>query len=653
MRRKRQAGRDIGEIPKVFNRRRRARGRKDLKYFLRAYFPMSFTSKFSKDHETVIEKTQHAVLSGGSFAMAMPRGSGKTTISERAALWAIGYGHSRYAVVIGSDQGAAQDNLESIKTEIESNERLREDFPEICVPVIALDGISQRVHGQLCCGVSTAMEWKVDKIVIPTTPNNKITSGSVIEVFGLKGGIRGTKHTLATGGDIRPDFVILDDPQTDESAKSPSQCNQREKLIRSAVLGLAGPQKSIAAVMPCTIICENDLAARFLDTERNPAWRGERMKLIYAWPKNTKLWEKYTELRKEELLKGDRKHTESNKFYRKNRKAMDEGALPAWPERKKEGEISAVQNVMNERIRMGEEAFAAEMQNEPIKQNTVIVNLTQEMVTNQLNGYNRGEIPQDCHHIVAGIDINLYALSWVVMACRNDFTCFCIDYGLYPGRNKRLWTEKSKATKEQAIFTGLHDLCTQIVERYPDNEVSFLIDGNFCTTYVYRAINSMCRCLRGRFVAARGRGAEHYRTPRQGDRNLIGSPGDQCHFRKSSLGNEVPFNSSYWHMKLQEAFQYTPGSQGSVSLFGNHAAVHTEFAEQLTSEKLVDMFYRHGEARYKWTTHGKNDIADASAMCLVGASLMGASFGGNIAATNQPKPNQQPRRRSGVQWIQI
>ena len=39
---------------------------------------------------------------------------------------------------------------------------------------------------------------------------------------------------------VRPTLVVLDDPQTDESARSLSQCSTRESVLAGAVLGLSG-----------------------------------------------------------------------------------------------------------------------------------------------------------------------------------------------------------------------------------------------------------------------------------------------------------------------------------------------------------------------------------------------------------------------------
>ncbi len=59
------------------------------------------------------------------------------------------YGHREFVCLIGSDEGHACDMLDSIKTELDSNEMLLADFPEVCFPIQALDGISNRANGQL------------------------------------------------------------------------------------------------------------------------------------------------------------------------------------------------------------------------------------------------------------------------------------------------------------------------------------------------------------------------------------------------------------------------------------------------------------------------------------------------------------------------
>ena len=72
-----QSGRDIGELPAVVNADRKQRANKEFRYFCDAYFPQTFYLAWSPDHLKVIGKIEQAVLHGGLFALAMPRGAGK------------------------------------------------------------------------------------------------------------------------------------------------------------------------------------------------------------------------------------------------------------------------------------------------------------------------------------------------------------------------------------------------------------------------------------------------------------------------------------------------------------------------------------------------------------------------------------------------
>ncbi|MBT5610095.1 MAG: hypothetical protein HOJ57_29410, partial [Lentisphaerae bacterium] len=131
------AGRDIGGLPEVVDPERRERCRTSFRSFCEAYFMLTFHLEWSDDHLRVIAKIEQAVLHGGLFAMAMPRGSGKSSLAECACLWAMLYGHRDFVTLIGSDEGHALGMLDSIKTELESNDLLLEDFPAVCYPIHA------------------------------------------------------------------------------------------------------------------------------------------------------------------------------------------------------------------------------------------------------------------------------------------------------------------------------------------------------------------------------------------------------------------------------------------------------------------------------------------------------------------------------------
>ncbi|MCK6458235.1 MAG: hypothetical protein L6Q92_17110, partial [Phycisphaerae bacterium] len=179
-------GRDIGEMPAVVNAERKTRAARDFRFFCEHYFPQTFHLPWSPDHLKVVAKIEQAVLEGGLFAMAMPRGSGKTSLCETACLWALVYGHREFVALIGSDEEHAANMLDSIKAELENNDLLLEDFPEVVFPIRALEGIHQRAGGQLFQGKQTHIGWTAREIVLPTIPGSK-ASGTIIRVAGITG----------------------------------------------------------------------------------------------------------------------------------------------------------------------------------------------------------------------------------------------------------------------------------------------------------------------------------------------------------------------------------------------------------------------------------------------------------------------------------
>jgi len=120
--------------------------------------------------------------------------------------------------------------------------------------------------------------------------------------------------------------VICDDPQTDQSARSPLQTAERLSLINGAIAGLAGPGQRTAIIVPCTVIRAGDMADQLLDRAKHPDWHGERTKMVYAFPTADRLWSEYARLRAESL-RADGDGCEATAFYRANREEMDADAL--------------------------------------------------------------------------------------------------------------------------------------------------------------------------------------------------------------------------------------------------------------------------------------------------------------------------------------
>ena len=237
-----------------------------------------------------------------------------------------------------------------------------------------------------------------------------------------------------------PSLVLLDDPQTDESARSPSQCVTREQILAGAILGLAGPGQKIAGLMALTVVRPDDMADRILDREKHPQWQGQRTKMVYTFPTDEKLWQEYAQLRAEGQ-KADRGTGEAHEFYRTYQAEMDAGAVVAWSQRHNPDELSAIQHAMNLKLDQGEVAFWAEYQNEPLPEQIVGGELlSPEVIAAKTNGMGRGVVPIGVNHLTMFIDVQGNLLFWLVAGWEDNFTGYIVDYGAYPDQNRPYFT---------------------------------------------------------------------------------------------------------------------------------------------------------------------------------------------------------------------
>ena len=655
-----QSGRDIGELPAIADPDRRHQAERDFCFFCEAYFPLTFHLAWSPDHLKVISKIEEAVLEGGLFAMAMPRGSGKTTICECACIWAVLNGHREFVCLIGSDEGHAMDMLDSIKTELDGNELLLADFPEVVFPIQCLDGIANRCSGQLHQGERTHIGWTAREVVLPTMPGS-LASGAIIKVAGITGRIRGMKFKRPDGQTVRPSLVVLDDPQTDESARSLSQCANRESILAGAVLGLAGPGKKISGIMPCTVIRPGDMADSILDRDRHPEWNGERTRMVYSFPADEKLWTRYAELRAEGLRNGDSGKA-ATEFYAQHRAAMDAGAKVAWPERHNHDELSAIQHAMNLKLQ-DEAAFFAEYQNEPLPEETVDDDLlTADEIAAKINNRQRAEIPIACNHLTMFIDVQQKLLFYCVCAWEDDFTGYIVDYGSYPDQKRTYFTLRDArhtlATAapgsglEGSIYAGLESLTQQYLSREwkRDDGAALkidrcLIDANWghSTDVVYQfcrqsSHSTILMPSHGRFVGASSIPFSEYKR-KQGDR--VGLNWRIPNVRGKRAVRHVVYDTNWWKSFVHARLAVSMGDRGCLSLFGSKPETHRLFAEQITAEYFVKTSGR-GRTVDEWKLRPEqsdNHWLD----CLVG-SAVAASIQGVVLFGTDTAPVPQRRR---------
>lgn len=642
-----RAAQDIGEIPAVADPQRRAQCEDSFRLFCERYFPDVFYFAWSPDHLRVIDKIEKAVRTGGLFAMAMPRGSGKTVLCQTAVLWSALIGASPFVCLIAASAERARDLLENIKIWLETNPLLHADFPEVTYPIQCLERITNRQKGQKFRGEPTRIDWSSDRIVLPTisAPGNK-ASGVVISCSGMKGSdIRGQNYARADGQVVRPQLVLVDDPQTTESAWSPSQSQRRESILAGDVLGMAGPGRKIAGLMACTVIRPADMADNILDREKHPEWQGERTKMVYAFPSNEKLWAKYAELRADSL-RNDGDGSEATAYYVTNREAMDAGAFVAWPQRFNEDEVSAIQHAMNLKLR-DEAAFFAEYQNEPIVEAIGEEMLPPEAIAAKLNGYPRNGIPLGCNHLTMFIDVQQKVLFWMLCAWEENFTGYVVDYGTWPEQRRQYFTLRdvratigraaAGAGMEGQIYAALDKLTAEKLSRAYRREDGAemridrcLIDANWgqSTDVVYQ----FCRQSQyagvllpshGKYVGASSVPFSEYKRKR-GDRLGL-------HWRiPNTVGRRqvryALIDTNYWKTFVHARLAVATGDHGCLSLYGHDEKTHRLLADHLTAEYRVKAVAQ-GRTVDEWklrATRPDNHWLDCLVGCAVAASIQGA-----------------------------
>lgn len=653
---------DIGALPPIENPDRRASAEGSFRAFLDTYFPHRFPLPWSGDHIEYIADIQRAVLEGGLQATALPRGSGKTTIAECAMIWGALTGRVPFGVLLGATKPASFELLDSIRTEFETNELLLADFPEACYPIRKLEGTNQK--RMFFEGKPVRCKVMKEMILLPNLPGAK-SAGAIIRTAGLTGRVRGMKYTRTDGSIVRPSFVIPDDPQTDKSARSDNAVAKLDRLIRGAVLGLAGPGKAIAAVMPCTIIRRGDLADSYLDRQKNPDWHGRKSGLLKSMPTDMELWQQYWEIRANGLRAGDGGKA-GNVFYKKHRTAMDAGAVANWPERYKPDELSAIQHFMNlyltDRL-----AALAEYQNDPEDETKAAgEQLEPDVIIHRTNGHKRGVLPTAVEYFSVGIDVQKPLLYWSGVGSEVKPTSYVADYGTWPKQRTNLFDLRDASRTIQKAFpdadlpgqlySALETLTAELIGREwvrsDGNRVRLgriVIDARWQPDTVFK----FCRQSPHRdiLVPAMGvRTSQLYMDKKPSGGQKHGSTGD---YKLQPAGAKpvryLILDSSRWISRVVSMLRVPVGSTGAMTFFEAPPEHLRMISEHLCAEYAMVLTEKetHREIVQWQMRPGKteNHLLDATKLAVLGNYEQGTR-----ESIDAPK---SPGRHKGGGWADL
>jgi hypothetical protein len=444
-------------LPGVKSPKRRALCLASPQRFLRTYFDWIFFNPFTSYHNEIIDITAESVQYGTRSAIAAPRGDGKTSICTALVVWGLSAGLIKFPVILAANDPKADQILSNIK-KLLTSEKYVEDFPEIGFPLKALGGESRLAGKQTVWGKPTNVKWTLEAIGLPEIDGSPCSGGAILPLS-IEGAIRG-----ANIDGKRPDFGMIDDPETRQSANNSDTVRERLRIIEEDFHGLKGPSNRFGMVALVTIMNKYSLAAKLTDRSQKPAWGGIRRGLIRDWPERKDLWEEYFAKRKACQEGGDKYGWGATQFYIENFGKMNRGCVMNNPHRYDNSlspqgnpiEITALQACMNfmcdaESI----DAFLCEYQNDTkiFDQETEDDDsiLTSKVVQTRVNGYEQGEVPDETIGITAAMDVGKRFCNWTKIAWLPGNRGLICDYGIVEVFNFRA------PSIEQSLHAALAD----------------------------------------------------------------------------------------------------------------------------------------------------------------------------------------------------
>lgn len=670
-------------LPQSIDRRNRCLG--DPVLFLQTYFAETFNQPFTEDRKAMLQSIIYAAEFGGDYAIAGPRGEGKTRLAIYGALYLMFADLSNFPVVIGKSQTKSQNELKTIKERLQQSEMLIADFPEVGVPFQEVGAWSSRARMQTVGGEHTNIVIASDHIIFPTIPRHclheswpdecePVSKGQIMSSLGVDGPIRGTNYR-----DRRPTLAILDDIESKGSAESDTIIESNEDIIEKDIGGLGAGGRRVSRVMLCTTQNRKCIAYKYTDRTAKPSWNGRRFRKLVTEPTRMDLWDKYVELRINRDGESDPDARAAHVFYRDNKTSMDAGAHISNPynydtRKHNDGdsiELSALQAYFNRVADFGKEAVATEDDNDPPEEvGPQGSGITDALVRSRVNGLRHSQLPASTQCVTVGIDLGKYICHWVAVGWLNNGTgCIC-DYGVAEVLNTD--SAMDSAAAEPAIYNALINWRSELqATEYVDAsgarrnvDVVFVDSGAF-TDAAYKFVND----VGGKpYFATKGIG--NYREPTPKSNISIAHQAHASYLAGPKLWL-YNLNVDYWKRYVHERFltpTFDDNNQlrdGSLSLFQPEGSrKHISFSKHVVAEEWVSEFKQGKGERTFWTVHNRNNHwLDALTMATAAAGTLGVRV---MQSQDKPKlapqnvqrakamrkatSNRQPSRRAGG-WV--
>lgn len=336
-----RAENEISPIPPIYDPRRRAKCEADPVLWLRTYLPEVFFCDFSGSQKEFIKECWSAILVRGSKNINAYRGFGKTSILAGLLLLSHLSGHTRHALFVTAEGGnsvaSASAFFESALYEKydappEKCRPIAQDYPEVFYPIQRRGGVAQRpltYHGE-----PVGIKISPTMVVFPTVAGSP-SSGSVIRFTSIaSSSIRGSHKSIRGEGEKRVDLVLLDDIQSDGTAKSETEVSNIMHTINSTLKLLGGRSKSggkesLIILSALTQNQQDDVAIRMIS--EHPEFCTSIIRFLREVPRDFRPWTAYKDYRDDTFRRYAADQVKARrlvrKYYRDHQSEIEEGVI--------------------------------------------------------------------------------------------------------------------------------------------------------------------------------------------------------------------------------------------------------------------------------------------------------------------------------------
>lgn len=637
---------------------RRKRLEADDAAWMRWYCAESFFLPFEKPHKAIIEATREAIIMGRDTVIAAERGVGKSYIEYALVMKLALSGEQAFPVYLPWGEKNKAQGFGFWLDCLAFNERIADDYPEVCAPFVHARGVPQRVATTTWRDTGEPTHARIaGNAGIIVFPDARGVIGSST----INGNPRGLNYKHKGGKSVRPTMAFVDDVQDDKVAHSKGPDGLVGKTIRTvngAVRGLKRAGASFSIIMTGNCIEPGDVMEHFLN---QAGWTAVRVSCVERWPdgwdeagsEGRKLADEWGKM----WLAGDRGEAA---FFRKHKGTICKGMVLNSPRAYMHGVKTAAQDKRNKRVTrpvnachavlreyytMGHEAFMAERQQAPQRRAHSIYLLSTEIVQSRAQDRAPGVVPDWAQTVIAATDINpSYALTSVVVAFGAHQTGAVCWYGLYTKPPLPVPKEATEIEKRRIIYEALAIHGKQLAA-LPCRPKTWFMDGGGSPEgcVIQFAANAPEICGLPAWCTF-GRGWKNYRpTSRKNHKLLIG---EQLHRVTERLDRQwIIYNADYWREIAQRGWTGEPGAPGSCSL--PHGR-HEDFAAQVCREQLRGKDEIGGRMVWVWDTQpGPHDFGDCMQIAYMGAAAVGIGTEG-MQQHAKPKQSRWKRKNARV-----